>query len=109
MQDHLDLGSTPAREACAQLGSDKYQSRARRECRAFINLLRRAMGDEPAGARLAVKSNPHDFGSYLSVVCYFNDSDPVAIDYAYRCESDGPQFWDEQARTDLHLTERRDS
>jgi hypothetical protein len=94
MRDHLDLGCAPSDEDCAQVGKDDYRPRARRECRASIALLRRTMGNEPAGARLVIKSNPHDLGTNLSFVCYFDDSQQAAVDYAYRCESDAPTNWD---------------
>ena len=59
------------------------------------------LGPEPDGARLAVKSNPHDFGTYLSVVCWYEPGNEPAIDYAFRCKSDGPAEWDEQAKREL--------
>jgi len=34
--------------------------------------LRRTLGNEPPGARLAIRENPHDFGTYLSVVCHYD-------------------------------------
>ena len=101
MQDCLDLGSSPSHEDCAQVGQDDYAERARPECRAYMNQLRRMFGEEPDGTRLSIKSNPHDFGSYWSVVCYFDGDNPVAADYAYRCEAKGPQEWDEEARHEL--------
>jgi len=61
------------------------------------------IGPEPDGASLAIKSNPHDFGTYLSVVCHFAPDVAAALDYALRCESDGPQDWDEVARSELNL------
>lgn len=104
MRDYLDIGSSPPMESCAQVGTNDYYERARRECRAYVSLLRRVLGDEPPGARLCVKSHPHDFGDYLSVACEFEDGNQAAIDYAYRCESsDGPQEWDEIARQELNL------
>jgi hypothetical protein len=90
-------------EACAQVGSPDYWEQARKECRAYVALLRRALGPEPDGASLSVQSNPHDFGTYLSAVCYFDPANEAAIDYALRCESAGPQEWDEQARQELSL------
>jgi hypothetical protein len=101
MQDCLDLGSAPSHEDCAQVGRDDYAERARCECRVYANQLRRMFGEEPDGARLSVKSSPHDFGSYLSVVCYFDGDNKAAIDYAYRCEAQGPREWDEEARQEL--------
>ncbi len=52
------------------------------------------------GARLSIRSNPHDFGTYLSVVCYFDHRKQTSIDYAFRCET-GPHFWDEEAQREL--------
>jgi hypothetical protein len=48
-----------------------YPVNARKECQRFINQIRNHYGSEPQGARLYIKSNPHDFGSYLSVECEF--------------------------------------
>lgn len=101
MRDAVDIGASPPMEPCAQLGSDGYYEQARKECRAYIDLLRRTLGPEPPGARLDVRSNPHDFGAYLSVVCYFDADDEKATAYAFRCESEGPEEWDEPARAEL--------
>jgi hypothetical protein len=101
MREWIDIGSSPPEENCAQVGTDDYYPRARRECRAYIALLRRTLGDEPPGASLAIKSNEHDFGTYLSVVCYYDPEHEAAIDYAFRCESEGPQEWDEAAKAEL--------
>lgn len=106
MRDFIDIGSAPPMETSAQVGSEGYVHRAQRECRAYINLLRRALGSEPDGAELRVKSNPHDFGTYLSVVCYFDSSNQAATDYAFRCEAQGPENWDEQALLELAQPQR---
>ena len=110
MQEHVDLGgTTPPEESCAQVGSREYDyyDRARREARAYIGLLRRLLGDEPDGARLGTKSHPHDFGTYLTVVCYFNPDVREAVDYAYRCDSDLPDEWDDIARDALSRAHTR--
>ena len=101
MRDSLYIGSSPPEEDCAQLGSDDYCRRARRECRAYINQLHRALGPEPPGASLSITSHPHDFGDYLAVSCHFDPAIAEAVDYAYRCESDGPMTWDDEARREL--------
>jgi hypothetical protein len=103
MRHWIDIGSAPPIEDCAQLGMDDYYRRARQECRAYIALLRRSLCNEPPGASLAVKSNIHDFGNYLSVVCYFDPANDAARDYAFKCEAQGPLQWDEQARKELNL------
>ena len=58
-------------------------------------------GEPPPGARLKVKSCPHDFGTYYEVVCYFDPEDSGAAQYAYRCEDGLPEYWDEVARGEL--------
>jgi hypothetical protein len=64
-------------------------------------------GDEPAAVRFSVKSHPHDFGNYLTVVVYFDSSNTAAREYAIRCDDGIPQEWDEQAKQELQQTERR--
>jgi hypothetical protein len=112
MREFVDLGvTTPPEEDCAQVGSKSYDyyDRARKEARALINQLRRLLGPEPPGASLSVKSHEHDFGSYLTVVCYYDGDDRLSADYAQRCDGECPTEWDDQARQELSLTpnERR--
>lgn len=102
--DYLDIGPVPANESCQQVGTKSYDPiKARAECKAFVGCIRRALGNEPLGAHLGVKSNSHDFGSYYEVVCYFDDSLPEAMAYAFKAESDAPQDWDAEARKELGL------
>jgi hypothetical protein len=89
----MDIGCNPCDEPCVSLGEEDYYPRARVECLRFIELIRKKLGEEPPGAHLKVKSNPHDFGSYLSVVVYFDDSDEEARNFAYLCESEAPRTW----------------
>jgi hypothetical protein len=101
MRDWIDLGPAPPLESCAQVGTPDYWDRARSECRAYVSLLRRTVGPEPLGARLSARSNPHDFGTYLSVACAYDAEHPESLEYAMRCESDGPHEWDDEARREL--------
>ena len=101
MNEFIDVGSAPMCESCAQVGSEDYYDQARRECRAYINQLRRTFGEEPDGAHLSVKSNPHDFGTYLSVICSYDPLIPSSMDYAFRCQGEAPEEWDEEARQEL--------
>jgi len=103
MRDSLNLSPTPIGEDCAQLGDVDYSSRARRECRAFIQQLIREFGEPPAGASLQISHNPHDFGTYLEVEVQFSDTDEEASEFAYRVEGRLPEFWDEEARKELGI------
>ena len=94
MRDFLSIGSSPCDEPCAQVGQRDYDEKAQEECRRFIELIRRTLGPEPEGARLAIKSFPHDFGDYLEVVCYFTTEITASVDYAYRCEAETPATWE---------------
>jgi len=95
IKDSLYIGESPWAENCVAVGDDMYLVRAREECQRFIDQIRRHYGDEPEGARLYIKSNPHDFGSYLSVECQFlwdpadtEDDMTPSYDYALAVECD---------------------
>lgn len=103
MRDYLTIGATPPGEECAQVGSDGYYERAKKECRAFLNQLKRQFGDEPKGADLRVKGFSHDFGTYYEVVCYYDEESEEAADYAFRLESETPEEWDAAARQELGI------
>ena len=93
MRDYMTIGSSPCDESCVSVGEPNYYPRAQEECARFIELIRKKLGEEPPGARLATKSFPHDFGTYHEVVCHFEDSDEEARIYALRCESEAPRTW----------------
>lgn len=92
--DEISIGSTePCGEDCPQVGEPDYHTRARENGKRFIATLRFMFGPEPEGAALRIRSNPHDFGSYLDVVCRFDSANEIATRYAYRCEADAPEQW----------------
>jgi hypothetical protein len=63
MQDFLTLGTAPVAEPCVQVGQFDYYDTVKDECRRFIMPLRQKFGDEPPGARFAIKSFDHVFGA----------------------------------------------
>jgi hypothetical protein len=95
MQDFMTLGTAPVDEPCAQVGQTDYYDKVTGECRRFIRLLRQTFGDEPPGARFAIKSFNHDFGVYYEVVCLFDTNDEEAAHYAFRCEDELPATWED--------------
>lgn len=106
MTETLEIGPSPCDERCAQVKDADYPERSRAECRAFINQITRVMGEPPEGASLFTKSNSHDFGTYREVAVKVRGALPEearekALEYAYRCESESPASWDDEARAEL--------
>jgi len=97
----MNLASSPVGESCAQVGSDGYYEKAQKECRAFIKQLRRQFGQEPTGARLYIRSQSHDFGSYYEVECKFDDNYEESVNYAYELEANLPEEWDDEAKLEI--------
>lgn len=93
MKDFINIGSTPFEEDCAQVGSDNYEQVSRIECNRYRDLLKELY---PAG-NFKVKSFPHDFGSYLEVVAYYDEDDENqdAIHAAYEAETSTYGTWKE--------------
>lgn len=102
MKDFITIGPTPCEEPCAQMGTPDYREKALAECKRFIKLLRQKFGPQPEGARLAVKSFLHDFGTYYEVVCHYDTDIQASVDYALRCEGETPATWEEER--DEHQT-----
>ena len=102
MRDYIDIGPCPAGEDCAQVGASDYYDRYKKEMTAYINQIRRELGPEPPGARLRIKANAHDFGTYHDVIVEFDPDDEEASNYAYKCERTN-ENWDEEARKELGL------
>ncbi|MBL8028999.1 MAG: hypothetical protein JNL74_21430 [Fibrobacteres bacterium] len=96
MKEYLVIGTTPTEEDCIQVRSGQnYLPLMRKECKRFLDLLRSKFGDEPDGAKLCIKDFPHDFGTYLEVVCEYDPDKEEAVEYAFRCENDPPRTWNE--------------
>lgn len=107
--DHLDLGSAPANENCAQIGvHDDYPARAKRECRALAQQLMRICGQPPPGVWFRIMRNPHDFGTYYSLAVEFDPNDEDAVAYAYRCDKMSPSEWDAEALRELGIADKRE-
>jgi hypothetical protein len=91
--DTLAIGPVPVNERCEQLGPEHDSMKARQECHRFIDAIRTTVGPEPAGAKLIVTGNEHDFGVYYEVAVRFDTDNHSAAQYAYRVESHVPLNW----------------
>ena len=80
MREYMDLEATPNAENCAQTGSTIYDavSQQKIEIEAFKDLVARTMRKPPQGfISWSTHSNPHDFGTYLTLRCHYNESDAM--------------------------------
>jgi len=109
MKEIIYLGSSPAEEECAQVGDPDYPTKARLECRAYINQLYRYLASQghtrnelPEGFVLCAKNEPHDFGSYLEVIVKFNSEDEKSWEVAMLLDGKGPVNWDEDAVKEMN-------
>jgi hypothetical protein len=85
------------------IGQDNYHKQAIEECTRFIELLRKTFGNEPDGARLAIKWFDHEFGFYWEVVCYYETEIESDRAYAFRCENECPLTWEGGRREQLRF------
>jgi hypothetical protein len=112
MKESINIGATPPEEDCEQAGPNYDVDKSRRECRAYINQLRRwliakghgeklARVEQSGEFRLYIKSNPHDFGTYHEVEAKVEEDNEEAVELAYLIDGSGPVKWDEEARKEL--------
>jgi len=87
------LGPAPANEPYVQVADPDYASKALAESRAYIEAIRKVLGEEPEGATLRVKREIHGFRTYYEVVCEYDPSSEAAAEYALRCDEQAPTTW----------------
>lgn len=103
MRDYITLGATPAEEPCAQMGSDNYHQLARKESEVYIGQLKRELNPK---LQLGIKQFPHDFGTYMEVVAYFDNDNEEQVAEALRLENNLPGRWDERSRVFLNIQDK---
>jgi hypothetical protein len=95
MKESISIGSSPYGEDCVQLGSDDYYQKSKNKILVYKEQLIREFGEPPFGCILYIESNPHDFGTYHELACKYDPSIEEAVEYAFKLEGEGPEFWDE--------------
>lgn len=101
--DYISIGSSPCDEDCAQVGTDNYAEKAKKECTAFIHQIERELKDFPNGCYLSIKGFPHDFGTYYEVIVRYDENDEEATSFAYKLEGNSPANWDDEAKKELGI------
>jgi len=100
MRDYITLGPVPCEEKCEQVGPNCDYSQMTKECRVYINQLKR----QSPKAELRIKSFPHDFGTYKEVAVFYDDQNEESVQIAYDLEASLPENWDEEAIRELNLS-----
>lgn len=99
MRDYLTLGTTPADEECAQVGTADYWEKTKAEARRYKAGLERyfkqQLDDPDTLVYLTLKSFPHDFGTYHELCVIYNDADEKEIEAAFEIENNLPSTWEE--------------
>lgn len=108
----IDLCGTPVGEDCTGVNPNSdYIPKQKAECRAFIGQLKRQFAERLSACpsvSLAVKGNPHDFGTYYTVVAKYRETgdeekDAKCEELAYYLQDNLPEKWDDEAAKELGL------
>lgn len=106
----IHIGPVPSLERCASVGDADFEKVSRQECWTFRRMMERHFPvPEGMDARFAVRSFPHEFGSYREVVVDYEPSDEKALAFALHCEHHTPDQWDVLALYDLLWIGRSES
>ncbi len=94
MKSYLDLAPVPLNIECEQLGPQYNPEKARAECNRMRDLLLKKF-PPPGNAVIVIRSNSHDFGSYLSVEAKFEEDSEEEVNWAYNLENSIPLTWED--------------
>lgn len=96
------IGTAPLNEviAFAELGDEV---RAKKAAEVFARQVVRHAGPPPLGVRITVDRvpDPDRQRHVYCAVCYYDEANEQAVDYAFRCEDEAPLQWDDVARAEL--------
>lgn len=82
------FGNAPAFEDCIQVGTEGYDTLARKEGQRWIARIVAVLGPPPQGLRLVCTRHNHDFGGYYEVVGKATAETAEVYDYADAVDSD---------------------
>jgi hypothetical protein len=94
MPYRIDLGGAPANEPCAQLGhTHDFADVNAFEVFAYKLAIIAMHGMPPAGSRLSVYANRHDFGTYRTLVLHIEDEADEAVAAYAEAVEEGLSTW----------------
>lgn len=103
MREIYELDTVPYDEGdCASVSDTDYMFWAKIECSAYIDQIRRTIGNEPDGSSLYCKWCRHDFGTYAQVGYKFFYGREEHRDYMRALDVGiGDGKWDDVALNEL--------
>jgi hypothetical protein len=94
MKDSIELDICPIEEEVVQVMPDtNYMPAMRAEAVRFKNMLLERFVGFPVTFK--IKSNPHDFGTYLSIAVVYEDGTPCSERAAFFIDNHMPEKWDD--------------
>jgi hypothetical protein len=92
-KDFISIGCTPASEDCVQVSNTEYyMDKMLAQCNRYKEMLQAKFADCNK-VTIAVKTFPHDFGSYAEVVVKYDNEDIDALSQAIHIENNSPMYW----------------
>jgi hypothetical protein len=106
MKDCYEFSCTPTDEDCVQVSSTKeYMPAMRAEAQRMIDVCKKLWPK----VNFKIHSNPHDFGSYLDIRVYFDDTDEESWNQLSKIDTEWPSTWDECNQRIANLTEKKET
>jgi hypothetical protein len=100
MKDFYDFETTPVDEDCTQVSkTENYMPAMKQEAYRMLEICKKLW----PSLYWKVQSNPHDFGSYLSIRCYYDDEDEAQSKAFYDAEANWPATWAEAEQRSLAI------
>jgi hypothetical protein len=92
-KDFISICNTPASEDCVQVSkTEYYMDKMLAECDRYKEMLQAKFAD-CTKVTIAVKTFPHDLGSYAEVVVKYDNEDIEALAQAIHIENNMPMNW----------------
>jgi hypothetical protein len=90
----IDIGAAPANSDCAQLGqTENFDEINRYEIAAYRLAIIAVHGASPQGCCLKAQRNPHDFGTYRTLVLQVDDDGAPGVQAYAEAVEDGLGSW----------------
>lgn len=96
------IGSVPVQELALSAPPDEERL-VKRAAEVFARQVVRQLGEPPAGVEIKVERVGTAESTLYCAVCYYDATSDAALDYAWRCSSETPRYWDFISRRELGI------